>query len=85
MSPSPHGLGLGLSLCRRIAEGMDGRLLAESRVGKGSRFTLSIPDRLTDSTTVSDVPFDYTGGFNRALLALADALPPSAFLQRNQE
>lgn len=85
MSPSPHGLGLGLPLCRRVAEGMDGRLLAESRVGKGSRFTLSIPDRLTDSTTVSDVPFDYTGGFNRTLLALADALPSSAFLQRNQE
>lgn len=84
-SPAPHGLGLGLSLCRRIAEGMEGRLLAESKIGKGSRFTLSIPDRLTDSTTVSDVPFDYTGGFNRALLALADALPSSAFLQRNQE
>jgi hypothetical protein len=34
---------------------------------------------------VSDVPFDYSGGFNRTLLALADALPAKAFLLREQE
>lgn len=85
VDPRPHGLGLGLALCRRVAEGMDGRLLAESKVGKGSRFTVSFPDRLADGSSVSDVPFDYTGGFNRALMAFADALPPSAFLLRNQK
>ncbi len=83
--PIPHGLGLGLSLCRRIADGLDGRFLAESRLGKGSRFTLSIPDRQTETSSVSDVAFDYTGGFNRALLALSDAMPPNAFLVRNQD
>jgi hypothetical protein len=57
--------------------------MAESRVGKGSRFTVSLPDRQVDSG-VSDIPFDYAGGFNRTLLALADALPVSAFLVRNQ-
>lgn len=80
----PHGLGLGLSLCRRIAGRHSGMLMAESQVGKGSRFTLSLPDRQVEGT-VSDVPFDYTGGFNHTLLALADALPVQAFLIRNQD
>lgn len=84
MDPPPHGLGLGLPLCRRIAEGHGGTLMAESRPGKGSRFTFSFPDRQVGGG-VSDVPFDYSGGFNRTLLALADALPPKAFLLRSQD
>jgi hypothetical protein len=31
------------------------------------------------------VAFDYSGGFNRALLALADALPAKAFAVRYQD
>ena len=84
MDPPPHGLGLGLPLCRRIAEGHGGTLMAESREGQGSRFTLSLPDRQVGSG-VSDVPFDYAGGFNRTLMALSDALPVSAFLRNNQD
>lgn len=84
LSPAPQGLGLGLSLCRRIAEGHGGAIMAESMVGKGSRFTLSIPDRKTGSGGVSDIALDYSGGFNRTLLALADALPAKAFLLRNE-
>ena len=79
-----HGLGLGLPLCRRIAEGHGGTIMAESVVGKGSRFTLSIPDRLAGTSGVSDIALDYSGGFNRTLLALADALPARAFLLRNE-
>lgn len=37
------GTGLGLSLARRIVEDHGGRLEATSVVGKGSRFTLSLP------------------------------------------
>jgi signal transduction histidine kinase/CheY-like chemotaxis protein len=36
-----RGLGLGLSLSRRIADRMGGSLTAENRAGKGSRFTFS--------------------------------------------
>ncbi len=82
--PLPHGLGLGLPLCRRIAQGHGGTLMAESHPGKGSRFTLSLPDRQV-GTAVQDVAFDYAGGFNRTLLALADALPSRAFLVRSQD
>ncbi len=81
-APPPQGLGLGLALCRGIAQGHGGTITAESRRGKGSRFTFSMPDRLIQ-TTLSDVPFDYSGGFNPALMALSDALPPEAFKIRN--
>ena len=84
MSPPPHGLGLGLSLCHRLAEGHGGALMAESMPGKGSRFTLSLPDRQVEPD-VSDIPIDYTGGFNQTLLGLADALPAEAFRLRNQD
>ena len=83
MDPPPYGLGLGLPLCRCIAQRQGGTLIAESKEGHGSRFTVMLPNRLADSG-VSDIPFDYTGGFNRTLMALADALPASAFLLRNQ-
>ena len=79
----PHGLGLGLSICQHIAERHGGAMMAESKPGQGSRFTLSLPDRRCGQVDVSDVPFDYNGGFNPVLLALADALPPEAFSQRH--
>lgn len=83
-TPPPHGVGLGLPLCKGIAAAHGGMLMVESRPGKGSCFTLSLPDRKVNHTVVSDSFSDYAGGFNRTLLALADALPPEAFLIRNQ-
>lgn len=38
-----EGTGLGLSLCRRIIENMDGRMYVDSEVGKGSTFFFEIP------------------------------------------
>ena len=40
---SERGTGIGLALSRQLAEHMGGSLTVESRVGKGSRFTLWIP------------------------------------------
>lgn len=77
-APPSQGLGLGLALCRGIAKGHGGVMTAESRQGKGSRFTFSMPDRAL-GTMLSDVRFDYSGGFNRALMALSDSMPPEAF------
>lgn len=80
---APHGLGLGLPLCRRIAQGHGGRLMAESVEGKGSSFTLSLPNVRAEQARLADLRFDYAGGFNHVLMELSDALPHSAFLQRN--
>ncbi len=37
------GTGLGLVITQALAQGMEGNLLVESQVGKGSRFTLELP------------------------------------------
>lgn len=81
----PAGLGLGLSICQRIAQRLGGSLLADSREGRGTRVTVSLPDRRCGDAAVEDVAVDYNGGFNPTLLGLADALPAGAFLLRDQE
>lgn len=37
------GVGLGLAISRELAHGMHGRLIAESELGSGSTFTLTLP------------------------------------------
>lgn len=76
-----HGLGLGLPLCRAVAEKHGGKLTASSVEGEGSVFTVSLPDRQLGQR-LSDVAPIYHGGFNRPLLGLADALPAKAYSVR---
>lgn len=78
LEPGPHGVGLGLTLSHYFAVAMGGTLVAESRVGKGSVFTLSLPIR-TMARGLHDVPLDYAGGFNHSLMGLADVMPHTAF------
>lgn len=38
------GLGLGLAIARRLAEQLQGQVRAQSELGRGSTFTLTLPD-----------------------------------------
>ena len=48
-----EGIGLGLSISRDLARGMGGDLTAESSVGRGSRFTLTLPKASVEAGTVA--------------------------------
>jgi PAS domain S-box-containing protein len=50
----PRGTGLGLSISARLAGWLGGRLDAESVLGKGSTFTLTIPARLPDQDDLEE-------------------------------
>ena len=83
MDPQPHGLGLGLPLCRRIAEGHGGRLLLSSRVGEGTTVTAALPDKRCDSGLLRSPAFHYAGGFQAVVMELSDGLPYGAFCPKH--
>ena len=83
--PQPHGLGLGLPLCRRIAEGHGGRLLLQSQEGKGTTVTVALPDKRHLTGVLRESAFDYAGGFQPVLMEMSDALPYGAFRSRHRD
>lgn len=48
------GSGLGLSICKRIIEMMDGNIVVESELGKGSRFSVALPLEAAHAEAVED-------------------------------
>jgi signal transduction histidine kinase/ActR/RegA family two-component response regulator len=50
------GTGLGLALCRRLVEAMDGRIGAESREGHGSLFWFEVPMQATEAPQPEQSP-----------------------------
>lgn len=74
-----RGLGLGLPICRKIAQDHGGTLVVMSDEGKGTRVIASLENRKSAMIELKAWVADYSGGFNRTLLELADALPRQAF------
>jgi hypothetical protein len=60
------GTGLGLAVCRNIAEEHNGKLTVASEIGKGTTFTLTLPAASYESSTDANSNIDMS--FTLALL-----------------
>lgn len=65
------GLGLGLAICRLLAERMGGTIGAESKPGAGSRFWVDLPLRLGGRARAAN-DADDAGGDARCILVVED-------------
>lgn len=83
MDPLPHGLGLGLGLCRCFAARQGGSLLLQSAEGQGTQVTVSLPAERCGVSAMQDVPFHYAGGFQPVMMELSDALPYQGYEQQH--
>ncbi len=80
---TPRGLGLGLPICRKIAQDHGGTLVIMSTEGGGTTVIATLENKRTSVVTMGAwIAADYSGGFNRTQLELADALPKEAFLSK---
>jgi len=63
------GTGLGLALVRRLVELHDGSVTLESEVGKGSRFTVSLPWKAAQMTRIPQIDPEWnSSSLNQALI-----------------
>lgn len=83
LDPPPHGLGLGLPICRQIAQEHGGQiLLTSSKEGEGTTFTVSLPNKWEKVRQLKAPSIVYSSTFNLTLEELSDALPKEAFTQK---
>jgi len=50
-----EGVGLGLSITQGLVTAMDGRINVESEIGKGTKFTITLPQNIENHEKVADI------------------------------
>lgn len=75
------GTGLGLTICREIAELMNGSLTVESREGSGSVFTFMLPlSREAGTSYVQDIPVKNSPVLSGRRILLAEDVEINRFI-----
>jgi len=69
------GIGLGLTIVHRLTEMHGGRMTIESEVGKGSRFTISLPWR-----TKNNIPLPTNGKVDHQPEVISEKSPSGAII-----
>ena len=76
------GTGLGLALCRRLAEAHGGRMEVTSEVGRGSRFEVILPDSRSEPQVVASIPAEPEPTTNGANMLVIEDDPGAVRLLR---
>ncbi len=77
---NPQGMGLGLSLSKKLARNLGGDLVAQSEVGKGSMFAFTVQNWGSDApagkSSIRPQELSYLLGSKAAESAVDDEIPP---------
>ena len=66
------GTGLGLAICKQLVEQVNGRILAESKLGQGSKFRIEVP-----VTSLEQLPDDANASADVVNIISFGDLPPT--------
>ena len=73
-----EGSGLGLAITSKLVEFMHGSISVNSVYGKGSVFTVVIPQQVIDSTPIGDMQKHYQNGFTQDSKSKNRVIAPDA-------
>ena len=78
----PYGVGLGLSLCQRIAWEHGGDIAIDSEKGQGTVVTATLEKKETKVRDLHELRYEYTGGFDHVMVELSDVLPAEGYREK---